>query len=186
MNDKIRAASQSNNYVTQALYQKLKTSKWTLKTVRLTLNRFTKTTIEICFNLLQVCPSVPAFVFALLLFIPSFHVLNRFLCLQWVLFLFEAGCSLSIKDEIILYLPHKILWLMFSSPWLFFIKTRSLCQIFSSNVANFSCYQNSMATLLMQGFYLGVVDSIKSWRSKHIVFRKIINVILTLILQITL
>ena len=102
-----------------------------------------------------------------------------FLCLQWVLFLFEAGCSLGIKDEIILYLPHKILWLMFSSPWLFFIKMRSLCQIFSSNVANFSYYQNSMATLLMRGFYLGVVVCIKSWRSRHIVFRKIINVILT-------
>ena len=27
VNDKIRAASQSNNFVTQALYQKLKTSK---------------------------------------------------------------------------------------------------------------------------------------------------------------
>ena len=105
-----------------------------------------------------------------------------FLCLQWVLFLlmFDAWCSLCIKDERILCLLHKILWLMFSSPWLFFVKTRSLFQIFSSNVAHFPCYQNSlMETLLMRGFSLGVVDSIKSWRSTNIVLRKNINVILT-------
>ena len=34
-----------------------------------------KNTTEIRFNLLQVCPSVPPFVFAILL-IPSFHVLS--------------------------------------------------------------------------------------------------------------
>ena len=44
-----------------------------LKTFRLT--SFQKPTIAIRFYLLQVCPSVPPFVFAAL-FIPSFHVLS--------------------------------------------------------------------------------------------------------------
>ena len=180
MNDKIRAASQSNNFVTQALYQKLKTSKWTLKTVRLTgLQKLKLKSFSIFFKFVHLC---------LLLYLQCYNLYLLFmfwavfLCLQWVLFLlmFDAWCSLCIKDERILCLLHKILWPMFSSPWLFFVKTRSLFQIFSSNVAHFPCYQNSlMETLLMRGFSLGVVDSIKSWRSTNIVLRKNINVILT-------
>ena len=137
VNDKIRAASQSNHYVTQALYQKLKTSKWTLKTVRLTgLQKPQLKSVTIFFKFVHLC---------LVLYLHCYNLYLRFmfwavffLCLQWVLFLFDAGCSLGIKDEIILYLLHKILWLMFHSPWLFFIQTRSLFQFFSSNVANFS------------------------------------------------
>ena len=147
MNDKIRAASQSNNFVTQALYQKLKTSKWTLKTVRLTgLQKPQLKSFSIFFKFVHLC---------LLLYLQCYNLYLLFmfwavfLCLQWVLSLFDAGGSLGIKDEIILCLLHKILWLMFSCPWLLFIKTRSLFRIFASNVANFSYYQNSMATLLM-------------------------------------
>lgn len=40
-------------------------------------NKFSKTTIEIHFNLLQVCPSRPPFVFAML-FILSFNVLSGY------------------------------------------------------------------------------------------------------------
>ena len=161
-------------------YQKLKTSKWTLKTVRLTgLQKPQLKSFSIFFKFVHLC---------LLLYLQCYNLYLLFmfwavfLCLQWVLFLlmFDAWCSLCIKDERILCLLHKILWLMFSSPWLFFVKTRSLFQIFSSNVAHFPCYQNSlMETLLMRGFSLGVVDSIKSWRSTNIVLRKNINVILT-------
>ena len=147
VNDKIRAASQSNNYVTQALYQKLKTSKWTLKTVRLTgLQKSQLKSVSIFFKFVHLCLLLYLHCYNLYLLFMFWAV---FLCLQWVLSLFDAGGSLGIKDEIILCLLHKILWLMFSSPWLFFIKTRSLFQIFSSNVVNFSCCQNSMATLLM-------------------------------------
>ena len=45
------------------------------KTVGLT--SFQKRTISVCFNLLQVCSSLPTFVFALLL-ISSFNVLSDF------------------------------------------------------------------------------------------------------------
>ena len=45
------------------------------KTVRLT--RFQKCTIAICFNLLQVCPSMPSFLFSVLfIHAPSFDVLQ--------------------------------------------------------------------------------------------------------------
>ena len=147
VNDKIRAASQSNNFVTQALYQKLKTSKWTLKTVRLTgLQKSQLKSVSIFFKFVHLCLLLYLHCYNLYLLFMFWAV---FLCLQWVLSLFDAGGSLGIKDEIILCLLHKILWLMFSCPWLLFIKTRSLFQIFASNVANFSYYQNSMATLLM-------------------------------------
>ena len=48
-----------------------------LKTVRLT--SFQTPLIVIRFNLLQVCPSVPPFVLAVLI-IPSFHVLRSYFC----------------------------------------------------------------------------------------------------------
>ena len=147
MNDKIRAASQSNNFVTQALYQKLKTSKWTLKTVRLTgLQKSQLKSVSIFFKFVHLCLLLYLHCYNLYLLFMFWAV---FLCLQWVLSLFDAGGSLGIKDEIILCLLHKILWLMFSCPWLLFIKTRSLFQIFTSNVANFSYYQNSMASSLL-------------------------------------
>ena len=40
-------------------------------------NKFSKTTIEIHFNLLQVCPTGPPFVFTML-FITSFNVLSGY------------------------------------------------------------------------------------------------------------
>ena len=61
--------------VTQALYQTLKTTKKNLK--RLSGKEVFKTTIAIRFNLLQVCPTMPTFVFSALL-IPSFNVLSSY------------------------------------------------------------------------------------------------------------
>jgi len=64
----------SNKFISQAFYQVLQTTKNELwKTVRLT--SFQNPTTEIRFNLLQVCPSVSTFVFAVLL-MPSFNVLS--------------------------------------------------------------------------------------------------------------
>ena len=52
------------------------------KTVRLT--SFQKTTIEICFNLFQVCPSMPSITFALLLnFIHSYNVFSSLILLSF-------------------------------------------------------------------------------------------------------
>ena len=41
------------------------------------MNKFSKTTVLICFNLPQVCPSMHSFVFAVLS-IPSFNVLSGY------------------------------------------------------------------------------------------------------------
>ena len=75
---------------------------------------------------------MPPFVFAVL-FIPSFNGLSSFLCLQWVLFLFDAGCSdVGIRDKRILCLLHKILQLVLTVAYGggdFSIKMRSLFQI---------------------------------------------------------
>ena len=65
----------SNKHVSQALYQTYKQQKQTLKNCR--ANKFSKITIAICFNLLQVCPSVPSFVFPVL-FTPSSEVLSDY------------------------------------------------------------------------------------------------------------
>ena len=48
-----------------------------LKKKNFSANKFTKTTIAICFNLLQVCPSVLPVTIAAL-FIPSFNVLSSY------------------------------------------------------------------------------------------------------------
>lgn len=48
---------------------------------KLSLTSFPKTTTSICFNLLQVSPSVPPFKFAMI-FIPSCHVLRSYFCVS--------------------------------------------------------------------------------------------------------
>ena len=75
VNDKITASYQTN-MSSQYYFTRYKQQKWTLKNCW--RNMFSKTTIAILFNLHQVCPSVPTFVFAVL-FIPSFNVLSSFL-----------------------------------------------------------------------------------------------------------
>ena len=48
---------------------------------KLGLTSFQKTTISICFNLLQVSPPLPPFTFAMI-FIPSSHVLSSYFCVS--------------------------------------------------------------------------------------------------------
>ena len=64
--------STRSNLIKRFKKQKL---KWTLKNCW--ANKFSKTTISIRFNLLQVCPSMPIFVFIVLL-MPSFYVLSGY------------------------------------------------------------------------------------------------------------
>ena len=53
----------SNKYVSQALYQTgYKQQKWTFKNCQ--ADKFSKSSIAIRFDLLQICPSVRSFVFA--------------------------------------------------------------------------------------------------------------------------
>ena len=61
--------------VSQALYQPLETTKMNFE--KLLANRFSRTTIAILFSLLQVCPSLPHFLFGVL-FIHSFNVLRGY------------------------------------------------------------------------------------------------------------
>ena len=51
-----------------------------LQTTKLSFEKmlFQKPTSSVRFNLLQVCPSVPSFVFAVLLLIPSFNVMSDY------------------------------------------------------------------------------------------------------------
>ena len=59
----------------QGLYQTIKNKNGILKNCW--ANKFSKTTIAIFFNLLQVCPSVPPFVFTVLFTCTlPFHVLR--------------------------------------------------------------------------------------------------------------
>ena len=98
VNDKISASCQTNNYVTK--FQMLLTTKRELWiTVRLNY-KFSKTTITIHFNLLQVCPSVPPFVFAF-----SFFVLLTFSAVPtvWLLqrnSLYHAVCFANFRFSV--------------------------------------------------------------------------------------
>ena len=75
----------SHKHVFQALYQTIKKTK-----IKLLGLQVLKNTIAIRFNLLQVCPSVPVFVFAEL-FIPSFNALSGCFSasIWWQLTLFQ-------------------------------------------------------------------------------------------------
>ena len=76
-----------NKYTSKALYQTLQTTKM----------NFLKThNCNPLFNLLEVCPSVPPFVFAVL-FLPSFNVLSCYFC---VLLNLEAVPRVRIFDNI--------------------------------------------------------------------------------------
>ena len=65
----------SEKYTFQALYQTLKTIKMNFEIIRLT--SFQKPAISVRFNLLQVCPSVFSFVFAVLVIL-SLKVLSDY------------------------------------------------------------------------------------------------------------
>ena len=71
---KIAALSPSNmspkHYITR-----YKQQNWTLKNCW--ANKFSKTTIAVCLNLLQICTSVLSFLFVMS-FIPSFNVLSGY------------------------------------------------------------------------------------------------------------
>ena len=84
-NDKIKASC-STNTLPKHYIKRYKQQKWT----------FQKPTTTIRFNLLEVCPSVPPFVFAVL-FLPSFNVLSCYFC---VLLNLEAVPRVRIFDNI--------------------------------------------------------------------------------------
>jgi len=60
------------------------------------LTSFQKRTISVCFNLLQVCSSLPTFVFAVLL-ISSFNVLSDFFYVSLFLVAVHADVRTLIK-----------------------------------------------------------------------------------------
>ena len=65
VNDKIAASCQTNNIMSTKLYfKRYKQQKRTLKNSW--ANKLPKTTVAICFSLLQVCLSMPPFVFVVL------------------------------------------------------------------------------------------------------------------------
>ena len=105
-NDKIKASC-STNTLPKHYIKRYKQQKWT----------FQKPTTAIRFNLLEVCPSVPPFVFAVL-FLPSFNVLSCYFC---VLLNLEAAPRVRIFDNIrdtaplILNLRSYCLWKIQSS-----------------------------------------------------------------------
>ena len=105
-NDKIKASC-STNTLPKHYIKRYKQQKWT----------FQKPTTTIRFNLLEVCPSVPPFVFAVL-FLPSFNVLSCYFC---VLLNLEAVPRVRIFDNIrdtaplILNLRSYCLWKIQSS-----------------------------------------------------------------------
>ena len=84
-NDKIKASC-STNTLPKHYIKRYKQQKWT----------FQKPTTANRFNLLEVCPSVPPFVFAVL-FLPSFNVLSCYFC---VLLNLEAVPRVRIFDNI--------------------------------------------------------------------------------------
>ena len=75
VNDKIKAFCSTNTLPKQYI-KRYKQQKWTLKTCY-AITSFQNPTIAIHFNLLQVCPSGPPFVLAVL-FIPSFKFLSGY------------------------------------------------------------------------------------------------------------
>ena len=105
-NDKIKASC-STNTLPKHYIKRYKQQKWT----------FQKPTTANRFNLLEVCPSVPPFVFAVL-FLPSFNVLSCYFC---VLLNLEAVPRVRIFDNIrdtaplILNLRSYCLWKIQSS-----------------------------------------------------------------------
>ena len=82
----------STKYTCQALYQTLflltNNKNELLKTVRLT--SFQETTISIRFNLLQVCPSVSNYIFAVLFYL-------FFYCFEWLFLCFSKFSSFKGK-----------------------------------------------------------------------------------------
>ena len=77
MNDEIRASCQANlspkHYI-----KRYEQQKWTLKNCQ--VNKFSKSTIAIRFNIVLVCPSVPPFVFAV--------IYSFFQCFYWLFLCF--------------------------------------------------------------------------------------------------
>ena len=102
VNDKSRASRQTNNYVTQALFQKLKASKWTLKTVRLT--GLQKPQLKSVFQSsasLSICASfcICNVIYSVLSCFEQFFMFAMGALLVWC----RARCSLGIGDERTLY-----------------------------------------------------------------------------------
>lgn len=92
-NCKTTASCQTNQF-SQAVYQTLQILKMNVENCLQPNCQVSKGTIAI-FNVLQVCPSVPPFVFDML-FIPSFHVLS---CYFYVLLSLVAVSALLSFDK---------------------------------------------------------------------------------------